>query len=58
MDIFHLKREMAPSDKTAIQCVMEVDAERIHLETKAEELAIKGTDGMYLYLYKVYQPYW
>ena len=28
MDIFHLTEEMAASDKTPLQCVMEVDEER------------------------------
>ena len=28
MDIFHLTEEMPASDKTPLQCVMEVDAER------------------------------
>ena len=45
IDIFHLRREMAPSDKCAIDCVMEVDAERIRLEHEAEELALKESDG-------------
>lgn len=45
IDIFHLKREVSASDKTAIQCVMEVDQERIKLEREAEELAVKGSDG-------------
>lgn len=39
IDIYHLTREMAPSDKTALQCVMEVDGERIMLEKEAERLA-------------------
>ena len=39
IDIYHLTREMAPSDKTALQCVMEVDQERIMLEKEAERLA-------------------
>lgn len=29
IDIFHLAEEMAPSDKTPLQCVMEVDQERL-----------------------------
>ena len=45
VDIFLLKREMPPSDKTAIQCVMEVEEERIRLEREAEILASVGTDG-------------
>ena len=28
MDIFHLTEEVAASDKTPLQCVMEVDEER------------------------------
>ncbi|PAA65748.1 hypothetical protein BOX15_Mlig024741g1, partial [Macrostomum lignano] len=40
VDIFLLQREMPPSDKTAIQCVMEVDEERVRLETEAEALAL------------------
>ena len=39
IDIFHLQREMAPSDKTALACVMEVDEERVRLEHEAEILA-------------------
>lgn len=39
IDIYHLTREMAPSEKTALQCVMEVDQERIMLEKEAERLA-------------------
>uniref|UniRef100_A0A3P9NHE9 ATP-binding cassette sub-family F member 2 n=1 Tax=Poecilia reticulata TaxID=8081 RepID=A0A3P9NHE9_POERE len=39
IDIYHLTREMAPSDKTALQCVMEVDEQRIMLEKEAERLA-------------------
>lgn len=32
IDIFHLTREMPASDKSALQCVMEVDEERVRLE--------------------------
>lgn len=39
IDIFHLSREIPASDKTALECVKEVDQERIMLETLAEELA-------------------
>lgn len=39
IDIYHLTREMEPSDKTALQCVMEVDEERLKLEKEAERLA-------------------
>ncbi|ESO10220.1 hypothetical protein HELRODRAFT_190415 [Helobdella robusta] len=40
IDIFHLQREMAPSDKTALQCVMEVEEERVRLEHEAEHFLI------------------
>lgn len=38
IDIFHLTREMPASTKTALECVMEVDEERVRLEKLAEEL--------------------
>ncbi|KAK0080712.1 hypothetical protein PV325_013470 [Microctonus aethiopoides] len=38
IDIFHLTREMPASSKTALECVMEVDEERVRLEKLAEEL--------------------
>ncbi len=44
-DIYHLRREIEASDKTALQCVYEVDEERIRLEKEAEELAHHGDDG-------------
>ena len=47
IDIYHLQREMAPSDKTAVQCVMEVDAERVRLEREAEQLTTMSTDGVF-----------
>lgn len=46
IDIFHLSREMPASDKTAVQCVMEVDEERVRLEKLAEELVANEDDGM------------
>ena len=45
VDIFHLKREMPPSDKTALECVMEVDEEKRRLEHEAEVLAVKDSEG-------------
>lgn len=42
VDIFHLSEEMPASDKTPLQCVMEVDEERIRLEAEAEELSRSG----------------
>jgi len=50
IDIFHLQREMPPSDKTAIQCVMEVDEERIRLEHEAEVLATLESEGVLKYV--------
>lgn len=38
IDIFYLTREIAASSKSALQCVMEVDEERIKLEKLAETL--------------------
>lgn len=45
-DIFHLTNEIAPSDKTALECVMEVDDERHRLEVEAESLAHRSEDHM------------
>lgn len=53
LDIFHLVREMPASEKTALQCVMEVDEERIRLETLAEELATCADDGKVHFYYPV-----
>lgn len=55
LDIFHLKREMPPSDKTALMCVMEVDKERVFLEKKAELLAASDTDGAQDLLMEIYE---
>ncbi|RXG71871.1 ATP-binding cassette sub-family F member 2 [Armadillidium vulgare] len=54
IDIFHLSREMPASDKTALQCVMEVDQERVMLETLAEELAGCGDEEAQEELMDVY----
>lgn len=45
IDIFHLKNEMKASDKTALECVMEVDEERTRLEAEAAELTKLGDEG-------------
>ncbi|XP_068715392.1 ATP-binding cassette sub-family F member 2-like [Montipora capricornis] len=45
IDIFHLKNEMEASDKTALDCVMEVDEERMRLESEAAELTKLGDEG-------------
>ncbi|KAK2189150.1 hypothetical protein NP493_114g03068 [Ridgeia piscesae] len=44
IDIYHLTREIEPSEKTALECVMEVDQVRLHLEKEAEELALCTSD--------------
>ena len=49
IDIFMLRREMPPSDKTALECVMEVDEERMRLEKEAEILATRDDNGMCRY---------
>lgn len=46
VDIFHLRREQPASDKTALQCVMEVDELRTKLEAEAEDLATRADDEM------------
>lgn len=45
-DIFHLTNEIEPSDKTALECVMEVDQERHRLEAEADSLATRTEDEM------------
>jgi ATP-binding cassette subfamily F protein 2 len=55
IDIFHLKREMPPSDKTALQCVIEVDAERMSLEREAERLAVIESDEAQERLMDIYE---
>eukprot|EP00053_Salpingoeca_punica_P001509 m.33794 g.33794 ORF g.33794 m.33794 type:complete len:589 (-) comp11054_c0_seq1:579-2345(-) len=44
IDIFHLEREIEASDKTALEAVLDVDAERIQLEQEAEELSTDSSD--------------
>jgi len=41
---------MPASEKTALQCVMEVDEERVRLETLADELLTCEDDGKPNYL--------
>lgn len=54
LDIFHLVREMPASEKTALQCVMEVDEERVRLEALAEQLSVMGDDESQDQLMDVY----
>lgn len=49
IDIYHLSREMAPSEKTALYCVMEVDEQRIMLEKEAERLAHEDCEFNVMY---------
>ncbi|XP_078572038.1 ATP-binding cassette sub-family F member 2-like [Branchiostoma floridae x Branchiostoma japonicum] len=55
IDIFHLTREMPTSDKTALQCVMEVDAERVRLETEMEHLHGKADEESAERLLDIYE---
>lgn len=55
IDIFHLTREIPASTKTALQCVMEVDEERIKLEKLAEELATNEDDESQDQLIDIYE---
>merc|ERR1712001_564690 len=55
IDIHYLAREMPASEKTALECVMEADEERIKLEKLAEELATCDDDESQEYLMQVYE---
>jgi len=55
IDIFHLTREIPASSKSALQCVMEVDEERIKLEKLAEELAMSEEDDAQEQLIDIYE---
>lgn len=55
IDIFHLTREMPASNKTALECVMEVDEERVRLEKLAEELVDCGEEDAQEQLMDVYE---
>lgn len=55
IDIFHLNREMPASSKTALECVMEVDEERIKLEKMAEELMANEDDESQDQLMDIYE---
>lgn len=55
IDIFHLSREMPASEKTALQCVMEVDEERVRLEKQAEQLVAKDDDDSQEQLMDIYE---
>ena len=55
IDIYYLTREIAPSEKTALEAVLDVDQERIRLETLAEELAQYSDDQSQEQLMDVYE---
>jgi len=55
IDIHYLAREMPASEKTALECVIEADEERIKLEKLAEELATCEDDESQEYLMSVYE---
>lgn len=55
IDIYHLNREIPASSKTALQCVMEVDEERLKLEKLAEELATREDDESQDQLMDIYE---
>ena len=55
IDIFHLTREIPASTKSALQCVMEVDEERIKLEKLAEVLAMSEEDDAQDQLIDIYE---
>lgn len=55
IDIFHLTREMPASNKTALECVMEVDEERVRLEKLAEELVACEEEDAQEQLMDVYE---
>ena len=48
IDTFLLRREMPPSDKTALECVIEVDEERIRLDKEVEDLSHRDDPGEWL----------
>jgi len=54
IDIYHLTREIPASDKTALQCVMEVDEMKMKLEKLAEVLAAFEDDESQEQLMDVY----
>uniref|UniRef100_A0A182SQD8 ABC transporter domain-containing protein n=1 Tax=Anopheles maculatus TaxID=74869 RepID=A0A182SQD8_9DIPT len=54
IDIFHLTREIPASSKSAIQCVMEVDEERIKLEKMADALVDQEDDEAQEQLMDIY----
>lgn len=54
-DLFLLSREMPPTDKTALRCVIDVDTERLALEKEAEWLAVQEDDDAHMKLMDIYE---
>jgi len=55
IDIYHLTREIPPTDKTALEAVLDVDKERARLEALADELATCPDDEAQEQLLDVYE---
>jgi len=55
IDVFNLTREMPASEKTALECVMEVDEERVKLEKLAEELGANADQESQDHLMDIYE---
>lgn len=55
IDIYHLTREISASDKSALQCVMEVDEMKLKLEKLADELAANEDDESQEQLMDIYE---
>ncbi|XP_017492946.1 PREDICTED: ATP-binding cassette sub-family F member 2-like [Rhagoletis zephyria] len=55
IDIYHLTRECPPSEKTALEAVLDVDQERVRLEAQAEELAQYQDDASQEQLMDIYE---
>lgn len=54
IDIYHLTREIAPTDKTALEAVLDVDQEKARLEALADELVACEDDESQEQLMDIY----
>lgn len=55
IDIYYLTRECPPSEKSALQAVLDCDEERVRLEAMAEELAQFNDDSSQEQLMDIYE---
>lgn len=55
IDIYHLSREIPPTDKTALEAVLDVDKEKARLEALAEKLATSTDDDAQEQLMDIYE---